>query len=466
MPHKIIPVQVQHWSVDNLITYGEHVIHELAVKSVGTTTSYRLVLGRCLMAVDQTRLYQQFGCSGAVHYARNVLGLNMKEARTLRRVARELERLPRMRLAAEHGKIAWSKLREIVGKATPETEDAWLALADRMSGDELAKVASCTGFGESPAQKPDDDAARGLVHFRLQLREETHELFQHAARAVSKSLDKAVSVTEALEYLVVEHLEKRPTTAERVDRARNEAAQSRANRRARRAKLLEEARETVSWQTRREEPHDALQQALGSEPLFPVEDSSLEPASPDEEFQPSTEGSRGPGRDTSADEARLAQWRAMFAATDESCPGRSDLSLVDADHWKARRLRFNPKARRVSAAQRREILRRDGHRCRTPGCTHHVWLDVHHHIPFSQNGPTLPWNLLTLCTRCHANVHAGFLIIEGDQESGFRFLNRGLTPIETPGPLEVAHWIDFWLGWSGGPYDCHKGRDWARDEAS
>ncbi len=531
-------VQPQHWSVDNLITFGDHVIHELAVKSTGTTTSYRLVLGRCLMAVDETKLYQQFGCSGAIHYARNILGLGKKEAQTLRRVARELERLPRLRQAAEHGTTSWSKLREIVGKATPETEEAWLALAGRMSPNDLARVAARTEFGGMPAEMPEDENARKLVHFRLQLGEETHELFQRAAQVVSKSLEKAVSVTEALEYLVVEHLEKKPATEDRVDKAREEAAHSRARRQAQRERLLDQARTIVAQEKEREDPLVALQQALGSEPLFledetlvqgedvrvegnrvqvewdddavdldlisaerdlrPARDVSEEDVpneamwqrqvgGPARDFSGSASpikaaqrnGADGPAWDHSESEStpertepgltnaeRLAQWRAMFEATDEKCPGNPDLFLVDPDHWKARRLRFNPKARKLTTAQRREILRRDGHRCRVPGCTHHVWLDVHHYIPLSQDGPTLPWNLLTLCTRCHANVHAGFLIIEFDPESGFRFLNRGLTPVDQPSLLEVAHWIDFWLGWSGGPYDCHKGRDWAFEEAS
>lgn len=474
MPQSLTPVQVQHWSIDNIITYGDHVIHELAIKSAGTMTSYRLVLGRCLVAIDQTKLYQQFGCSGAVHYAGNILGIGKKEACALRRVARELERLPRMRQVAEHGTIYWSKLREIVGKATPETEEAWLALARRMSGNQLRRLAKNTKLGELPWTES-GETPRDLTHFRLQLQDETHELFQRAAQAVSKKLGKVVTVTEALERLAVELLEKKPATDGRVERARAEASASQADHRARRARLVEEARAIVAEEVEREDPLASLQQALGSDPLFvPAEGEEDTQA----EMRPARDGMQverdaRPARDEApveesapkTDAERLAEWRFMFEATDKPCPGSPSLSIADPDHWKAIRLRFNPKARKLTMAQRREILRRDGHRCRVPGCTHHVWLDVHHYIPLQQNGPTLPWNLLTLCTRCHANVHAGFLIIESDGEGGFRFLNQGLTSVYQPSPLEVAHWIDFWLGWSGGPDDCHKGRDWAFEAA-
>ena len=54
-----------------------------------------------------------------------------------RRVARLLLELPELSLTAENGAIAWSKLREIVRKASPETELFWLRLAGVMSYKEI-----------------------------------------------------------------------------------------------------------------------------------------------------------------------------------------------------------------------------------------------------------------------------------------------------------------------------------------
>lgn len=439
-------VHVQHWSIDSLVTYGEHVIHELAVRAAGTLTSYKLVLGRCLLAVDKTKLYQQFGCSGAIHYAMNVLGLGKKEAQTMRRVASQLERLPKMKLEAELGTVPWSKFRAIVHKVTPETEDAWLELARQLSAHELGDLATATEYGKLPWTSP-EAAHKHLTHFRLQLQEETHELFQRTAQDLSKAMGRVVTVTEALERLAVEHLEGKTATDARVERARAEARETRAAHRARRARLVEEARTLVEESATSAE--DALVQALGTDTVYlPPEETDRDAS--DLEAKPLFSSAE-----------RMAQWREMVKGTAEPCPGEAEMRAMDPKHWKNRRARFNGKKRKLTKAQRREILRRDGHGCRVPGCPHHVWLDIHHNIPFSQQGPTLPWNLLALCTRCHTNVHSGMLIIEGNEETGLRFLDRNRRPVDQPSPLEVAHWIDFWLGWSGGPYDCHKAKPWA-----
>jgi Holliday junction DNA helicase RuvB len=68
--------------------------------------------------------------------------------------------------------------------------------------------------------------------------------------------------------------------------------------------------------------------------------------------------------------------------------------------------------RRVSPSLRRRVLARDKHRCRHCGCPHS--LHLHHVIPWSKGGRTRMKNLITLCRRCHALVHAGLLVIDGD----------------------------------------------------
>mgnify|MGYP007119796959 CR=1 FL=1 len=92
-----------HWSAECLISYGPDTIHELALKAAGTMNSYHVVLGRCLLAVHRTKLYEKFGCSGAVHYGTQVLGLPPQKVRALRWVAGKLESLPRLSRAGELG---------------------------------------------------------------------------------------------------------------------------------------------------------------------------------------------------------------------------------------------------------------------------------------------------------------------------------------------------------------------------
>jgi len=60
------------------------------------------------------------------------------------------------------------------------------------------------------------------------------------------------------------------------------------------------------------------------------------------------------------------------------------------------------------------MLKRDGYRCR------HCWfrqtLAIHHIVFRSQGGPDSSWNLCTLCTSCHAAVHANKLDIWSDDQ--------------------------------------------------
>src|SRR5687767_11780750 len=92
-----------YWSTRMIISQGEDVICELARKSAATSTAYRLVTGRCLLAIEETKLYRKLGYSGAVHFAIRELKLRKKEAQTLLRVARALEGLPRLAQAAQQG---------------------------------------------------------------------------------------------------------------------------------------------------------------------------------------------------------------------------------------------------------------------------------------------------------------------------------------------------------------------------
>jgi 5-methylcytosine-specific restriction endonuclease McrA len=59
----------------------------------------------------------------------------------------------------------------------------------------------------------------------------------------------------------------------------------------------------------------------------------------------------------------------------------------------------------IPPAVRRLVLARDRHTCRTPGCTHSKFLEVHHVVPRVRGGGNDPKNLVTLCSACHRLVH-------------------------------------------------------------
>ena len=144
------------------------------------------------------------------------------------------------------------------------------------------------------------------------------------------------------------------------------------------------------------------------------------------------------------------------------CPDNEDVVLL-AYYWRNRRLRFNEEARLPTPAQRREMIRRDGYCCSTPGCSNHLWLEVHHVVLYSRKGKTIGSNLVTLCSRCHKNVHRGHLRISGQAPDNLVFRDREGRDLHRTHRLGVAGWLDFWAGWSGDREDSHHHR-WAAAE--
>ncbi len=73
-------------------------------------------------------------------------------------------------------------------------------------------------------------------------------------------------------------------------------------------------------------------------------------------------------------------------------------------------------ARRVAAA----IRKRDGGRCRRPGCTNK---SAHqHHIEYrSKGGQDVTANLVSLCADCHRCVHGGLLTVDGNADKRLRW---------------------------------------------
>ena len=124
-------------------------------------------------------------------------------------------------------------------------------------------------------------------------------------------------------------------------------------------------------------------------------------------------------------------------------------------------LKFNPNSRFPTKAQRKALLRRDRYCCRTPGCTNHLFLEIHHIKRYSQGGKTLPEFLVTLCSRCHKNTEEGKLFIRrarGEESGQLIFTDQHGNNLEQLKRQERALWLDFWLGWKGTETDSH----WAR----
>lgn len=58
---------------------------------------------------------------------------------------------------------------------------------------------------------------------------------------------------------------------------------------------------------------------------------------------------------------------------------------------------------KISKEKRKEIYRRDGFRCAL--CDSGRYLQIHHVVPRSRGGSDSEYNLITLCSTCHAQCH-------------------------------------------------------------
>jgi len=87
--------------------------------------------------IKRRRLYRELGYSSIQLYATRGLGFSRTKAFEFIRLAESLEKLPRLKKRVESGEVPWTKAREVVKVATPETEREWLRLAESKSRREL-----------------------------------------------------------------------------------------------------------------------------------------------------------------------------------------------------------------------------------------------------------------------------------------------------------------------------------------
>jgi HNH endonuclease len=430
------------WRLDTLLSLSTEHVHDVARVAAGSLTSLRLVLGRCLLALDQSKGHRAFACSSAIHYAIQILGLSKREARTCRRVARELLSLPDLSLAAELGTIGWSKLREIVRKADAETESYWLELAHKFNSKEIQALVARTPKGSVPGELAEEEELE-TTELRCPVCPRVFRMLAEARRLYSIEQEEAVTNADILEMALASYIAGRTVDADVLEKARLEADKDLQAREARRLPLVQEARDLAekmgllgeagsSDLDPKEDVNEVLAEALGGQVL----DTELL----GEETQCACDDH----------DKRRPTW--VAATVNSKIPN----SLKLSDHpWENSRLRFNPLARLATKAQRREILRRDSWCCQTPGCPNKIWLHLHHVKSYGKGGKTVPQNLISLCSGCHRNLHAGHLQITLNSDGKLVFTDHHGERLDRHVDLEFARWLDRWHGWRGKREDSH-----------
>jgi hypothetical protein len=281
-------------------------------------------------------LFKEFGHASINQYAQMELGFSKSRTRDFVRLAGQLDKLPAVREAMSNGELGYTKARELVSVATPETQDSWLKAAKGTRQElvhEIKRVkrAAKVDPGQCellPAARPVVAPKELPVRFQCDLTPE-----QEARRAaLVERLHKLGGMPNDRVELMLEALAALVESKERGPRG----------------------------------PHI-------SRP--PVQIHVHEYA--DRMTVPTDSGERELGR---------AETERMRCDATISIPGRRNTTTIP------------PRIRR-------EVLARDRHHCRTPGCGRTRFLEVHHIIPRSRGGQNGAENLVTLSGSCHRLWH-------------------------------------------------------------
>ena len=467
----------------------------LARKAVGSLTSFRLLLGRCLLAMRETKGFKKYGCSSEIHYSVSRLGLSKGVAGDCRRVARDLLGLPDLTLAAELGAIGWGKLREVSRKASPETEALWLKLCGDLNYKQIEKLVAKTPKGGVPGDVFEQVDERATTEFRCRMSEEVLAMLDRARRMYSLEQDKAVTTVEVLEWALASYISSQPVDEESLEKVRLEMDKDLQAEKAREIPLVAQARELAAEMgcipiPRESESEseseiaragDCGQHDLAHSLALAGVDGSVygHVASSDSD---QTFARTGTIESESLSVEGAAHRRCCGSRQQNShcCGHKTDgvelaAARANSEYLEAlkdtlspiqnRRVCFNPRNRHATKAQKREVLRRDGWCCATPGCPHKIWLHLHHLIPYSQGGPTLAQNVLGICVACHGNVHDGLLKIFLNDQGKLVFTDADGNCLTEQADLMLAGWLDFHEGWHGEREDSYRMR-WGRGDWS
>ncbi len=110
--------------------------------------------------------HRELGFASIHDYAVHVLELSVRQSRALLHIGRALPEFPHLGAAFAEGKIGWTKAREIVRVATPDTEAAWLNRATQVSSRILEDQVAHSARGDGPPD-PDDPPPKARERRRV-----------------------------------------------------------------------------------------------------------------------------------------------------------------------------------------------------------------------------------------------------------------------------------------------------------
>ncbi|OEU69255.1 MAG: hypothetical protein BA864_05505 [Desulfuromonadales bacterium C00003093] len=331
-----------------------------------------------LLDVEERRLYQAWGYSSTVDYARHRHDFSSRRTRQLLAVGRKLRELPDMDKAFCAQQISWTKVTILLRVVSAEHQEAWIEKARTLGIKELGREVVMANAG-GPPRKPDDMKGLDKISFPLNTRLGTipYQMLALAQRKLSAEFGKAATIADLMEVALGVYLD------------------------------MERDGESPGWKHAPSSLYRIVLRPLvpgGADdaPLFVNTDYGLLPI----DIPSATNGTLGDIIDRQRSACALCDGEVLLDSDEK----------IDAP---------------TQSAMRTRVLARDGNCCRCCGGTSQ--LHVHHIVLRSKGGRTKVFNLISLCVRCHALVHEGLLRIEGETQKKARFLDAEGRPIHEPG---------------------------------
>jgi hypothetical protein len=292
------------------------------------------------------------------------------------RVAEALEGLPVMARALESGAVSFSAARELTRVATAETEREWLEAARGRTVRDVEKLVSGLKPGARPGDVSDPRLKRHVLRFEVS--GEVLATFRDAMAKIRRDAGGALDDDAALLLLARTVLE-------------GPRDEGRSN---------YQVALTVCESCRR-----GQQQERGE--LFEVPPEVVE----------------------------MAECDAQHIGHVDPHVGGNGKHVHGGAHVDARLRRARQS---IPPRIRRAVHRRDGGRCRVPGCRHATFCDIHHLRLWSEGGAHDMENLVVLCSAHHQALHNDELLVEGTPSTGLVFCHAdGTTYGGLPLPVGV-----------------------------
>lgn len=351
--------------------------------------------------LDRRRGWAEWGVKSCAHWLNWKCGIALGAAREKVRVARSLERLPKLAAAMAAGRISYFKARELTRVADEVNESYLLNIAlcgtashveDVVRG--YRRALDAAELSREAVQQRDQSLyfhtdADGSLVIRGRLPAEVGALFKRALEAAEDSLPIPRNVPAG-------------TSSDAEDSHRSK-------------KRRVEALATLSESFLATGPKD-LSGADRHQIVVHVDVETFE--------------HRRAGR------CELEHGPAIAAETARRLG--CDASVVRiVENERGEPLDVGRKTRTIPPAIRRALNSRD-RGCRFPGCTFKRYVDGHHVRHWADGGETKLGNLVTLCRFHHRLVHEGGVEIRTLDDGAFRFVNPGGEFYDSPAPVPTG----------------------------